>query len=279
MFPNFASLEWNIGKVVYNESKMGMIRKVILRMWIGTILLTQASFAQPPTVEQPDKEVRAYCIFIHHASDTPEIIIKAHFYADRNHPRAKAIIRTAIHFWNTHRFLYICQNKNVKAYLVRFELSEAQGKYDQNTFFIPTEVEGPSCPELNPVQIVPDAIMDNLFAHSNCEILGYAPNNYVYVRESASTSFKVGYHELGHRIGANHHNQFSIMNAEYDAMDNRVSAQTIKDILQSIEIRFDSFHSKNDAMQHGPQVVPCKVVHEGHIPPGFFAGKKIKKWD
>jgi len=222
---------------------------------------------------QQQRETRGYGLTIDH--EQKQIVVRAWFFAARNHPREREQLAAILKFWKrqNQRFIYrLGRGQEAIDYRIEFELRQAPGTHGPGGFFLPS----PEVPTslLNQIEVVPRQDMDRLRPSTpQSRMAGYAPNNFIYIAEDVSQQTWIGVHEAGHRIGLSHEAQ-GLMNPQLDHLSRRVSRRAIRQILAGGHIIGRTHHARRLA-RYPVEAAQVEVV--GQAPRDFYVGGKVKR--
>lgn len=219
------------------------------------------------------REKRGFGIEINHASR--QITLRSWFFAARNTPAERQQLEAILQFWHRQngRFVYrLGRGKQAVDYDIVFDLREAEGAYEADGIFIP--VAGINLSLLNQIEVVPDHHMPKLRQPSPAQTLvGYAPNNFIYISDQVADQPWVGVHEAGHRLGAGHVNH-GIMQQQGDFLKRKVSRRTIRQMLACGYIIGRS-HQRQRLVNYPVEAAQIDVV--GTVPRGFYTRGRVKR--
>jgi len=235
--------------------------------WLGSAMIPERQ------VQQIQREKRGFGVQINHAKR--EIIIQAWFFAARRDSDAVRQLQAILRYWDQQndRFVYqLKQGKQQLRYRVVFDLREAPGTYGEAGFFMPA-AEVPFA-LLNHVEVVPRKQFDQLdWPRSEERVVGYAPNNFIYIVSDQAQQTWIGIHEAGHRLGLGHH-RLSMMAPELSPQHQHLPRQAIRELLATADIIGRGFWARQLAKY---PVEAASVEHIGEIPQGFFTQGKVKR--
>ncbi len=224
-------------------------------------------------VQQVQRETRGFGIQINHARR--EITIQAWFFAARRDADAVRQLQAILHYWDQQngRFVYqLKQDGQRLRYRVIFDLRAAPGTYGEAGFFLPAS-EVP-IELLNQVEVVPREQFDRLdWPRRKERVVGYAPNNFIYIASDQAQETWIGIHEAGHRLGMGHHS-LSAMAPELSPQHSRLPRQAIRELLATANIIGRGLCARKMARY---PVKAASVEHIGEVPQGFFTQGKVKR--
>lgn len=223
--------------------------------------------------QQIQRETRGFGVQIDHAKQ--QIIIRAWFFAARQDPDAQRQLQAILQYWDQQngRFVYqLKRDKQRVRYQVVFDLREAPGTYGEAGFFLPASTVPIEL--LNQVEVVPREKFDQLdWPRRKQRVVGYAPNNFIYIVGDQAQETWIGIHEAGHRLGLGHHS-LSMMAPELSPQHSRLPRQAIRELLATADIIGRGFQTRKLAKY---PVKAASVEHVGDIPQGFFTQGKVKR--
>mgnify|MGYP006267045893 CR=1 FL=1 len=227
----------------------------------------------PVTTRQVVRDTRGFGVVIDH--QRREIKIKAWFFAARQDPAAKRQLRAILTFWQRQngRFVYRLKTPHGKVdYRIGFDLREAPGSYGPQGFFLPDSQV--SLALLNQVEVVPKDQLDRLHPpRPQQRVVGYAPNNFIYIASDVADQTWIGIHEAGHRLGVGHHS-LGIMREEVSPAQRYLPRQAVREMLASADIIGRGWRARSLARY---PVRAAEVMQQGETPVGFFTQGKVKR--
>jgi hypothetical protein len=203
------------------------------------------------------------------------IVIRSWFFAARREPSARRQLKAILGFWQKQNGKFYYRLKTAQGsvnYRIVFDLREAPGVYSEAGFFLPD----PSVPlsMLNQVEVVSSQQLERLGELSpGRRVVGYAPNNFIYIASDVADETWIGIHEAGHRLGVGHHSM-SVMTPEFTPSQSRLPKQAIREMLATANIIGGGMRARSLARY---PVQAAEVVHHGTLPQGFYTQGKVKR--
>ena len=162
----------------------------------------------------------------------PYLVVEGFFCSANNTQEERQILDAALDFWNRQsgKFGYKIKFEGEEKIIpVFFQLYEASGVYAENGFFLPAGRINSNL--LTYLEVVPDKRMKRLDKSLlGGHAIGFAAPNTIYISDKYADIKSVGYHEMGHVLGAKHVSH-SVMDATISQVKPKVKKKTICQIL------------------------------------------------
>jgi len=253
----------------------------MMAMWPGVVFPNESILPVP--MEEPNptvhiharqdclvlgrfhEEVHGYQMRVDH--DKRIITISSYFYARGKDPRSYKQLKAILRYWKkqNNRFVYqLGKGDSAIVYQIVFDIQEAKGTYQENGFFLPDPRINHQF--VNEIQIVADGDMPE-----GCDeyttVVGYSPENFIYIASAFADQSWVGIHEAGHRLGAGHN--AGMMASNLLARGTKLSKKTVREILAGGHDE----HTHRSLYAISPQ----NLQHIGRPPRGFYHLGKVKR--
>ena len=219
------------------------------------------------------REQRGFAVKID--AKTKKIIFQAWFYSARNTVNERKQLAAIMKFWRKQngRYIYrIGKGEGAIDFDIVFDLRQAPGIYTETGFFFPDP--SVDLKILNQIEVVPSDQMNKLLKlASGTRVVGYAPNNFVYIAEDMADFTWIGIHEAGHRLGAGHHSH-GVMNPALEQVSPNLSKAAVRQMLACGNIIGKTRHHSH--LKHYP-VVAADIQVVGELPRGFYTSGRVKR--